>query len=258
MTYKNILYEETEKIGLLTLNRPEKRNALSLELLEEFSSCLTQAARKKSTKVIIVKGAGPAFCAGHDMKEILDTPLNDIRRLFQTCLDLMLLIHSIPQPVIGQVHGIATAAGCQLVAACDLVVAAKDARFATPGVKIGLFCTTPMVALSRAVGRKKALEMVLTGEFISAQEAMSHGLINRVVSKESLETETWALSQAIAQYSLVTLGVGKQAFYQQIEMGEKQAYQYGKEVISANAVMADAVEGMRAFFEKRTPVWKEE
>jgi len=258
MTYKNILYEETEKIGLLTLNRPEKRNALSLELLEEFSSCLTQAARKKSAKVIIVKGAGPAFCAGHDMKEILDTPLNDIRRLFQTCLDLMLLIHSIPQPVIGQVHGIATAAGCQLVAACDLVVAAKDARFATPGVKIGLFCTTPMVALSRAVGRKKALEMVLTGEFISAQEAMSHGLINRVVSKESLETETWALSQAIAQYSLVTLGVGKQAFYQQIEMGEKQAYQYGKEVISANAVMADAVEGMRAFFEKRTPVWKEE
>jgi enoyl-CoA hydratase/carnithine racemase len=258
MTYKNILYEETEKIGLLTLNRPEKRNALSLELLEEFSSCLTQAARKKSAKVIIVKGAGPAFCAGHDMKEILDTPLNDIRRLFQTCLDLMLLIHSIPQPVIGQVHGIATAAGCQLVAACDLVVAAKDARFATPGVKIGLFCTTPMVALSRAVGRKKALEMVLTGEFISAQEAMSHGLINRVVSKESLKTETWALSQAIAQYSLVTLGVGKQAFYQQIEMGEKQAYQYGKEVISANAVMADAVEGMRAFFEKRTPVWKEE
>ena len=258
MTYKNILYEETEKIGLLTLNRPEKRNALSLELLEEFSSCLTQAARKKSAKVIIVKGAGPAFCAGHDMKEILDTPLNDIRRLFQTCLDLMLLIHSIPQPVIGQVHGIATAAGCQLVAACDLVVAAKDARFATPGVKIGLFCTTPVVALSRAVGRKKALEMVLTGEFISAQEAMSHGLINRVVSKESLETETWALSQAIAQYSLVTLGVGKQAFYQQIEMGEKQAYQYGKEVISANAVMADAVEGMRAFFEKRTPVWKEE
>ncbi|MFO7738532.1 MAG: enoyl-CoA hydratase [Desulfatiglandaceae bacterium] len=258
MSYKNILYEETEKIGLLTLNRPDKRNALSLELLEEFSSCLTQAARKKSAKVIIVKGAGPAFCAGHDMKEILDTPLNDIRRLFQTCLDLMLLIHSIPQPVIGQVHGIATAAGCQLVAACDLVVAAKDARFATPGVKIGLFCTTPMVALSRAVGRKKALEMVLTGEFISAQEAMSHGLINRVVSKESLETETWALSQAIAQYSLVTLGVGKQAFYQQIEMGEKQAYQYGKEVISANAVMADAVEGMRAFFEKRTPVWKEE
>jgi len=258
MTYKNILYEETEKIGLLTLNRPEKRNALSLELLEEFSSCLTQAARKKSAKVIIHKGAGPAFCAGHDMKEILDTPLNDIRRLFQTCLDLMLLIHSIPQPVIGQVHGIATAAGCQLVAACDLVVAAKDARFATPGVKIGLFCTTPMVALSRAVGRKKALEMVLTGEFISAQEAMSHGLINRVVSKESLKTETWALSQAIAQYSLVTLGVGKQAFYQQIEMGEKQAYQYGKEVISANAVMADAVEGMRAFFEKRTPVWKEE
>jgi enoyl-CoA hydratase/carnithine racemase len=258
VTYNNILYEETEEIGLLTLNRPDKRNALSLELLEELSSCLKQAAREKSAKVIVVKGAGPAFCAGHDMTEILDNPLNDVRHLFQTCLDLMMLIHSIPQPVIGQVHGIATAAGCQLVAACDLVVAEEAARFATPGVKIGLFCTTPMVALSRAVGRKKALEMVLTGEFISAQEAMRHGLVNRVVSKESLAAETLALGKEIAQYSLVTIGVGKQAFYQQIEMGEKQAYQYGKEVISANAMMADAVEGMRAFFEKRTPVWKEE
>ena len=257
MAYKNILYEEREKIGLLTLNRPDKRNALSLDLLKEFSSCLNQAAREKSAKVIIVKGAGPAFCAGHDMKEILGNELNDIRHLFQTCLDLMILIHSIPQPVIGQVHGIATAAGCQLVAACDLVVAEEDARFATPGVKIGLFCTTPMVALSRAVGRKKALEMVLTGEFISAQEAMTHGLVNRVVSKETLKAETWELGKEIAQYSLVTIGLGKQAFYQQIEMSEKQAYQYGKEVISANAVMADAVEGMNAFFEKRTPVWKE-
>lgn len=256
MVYKNILYEEKERVGCITLNRPEKRNALSLELLEELSSCLKRAAEERSAKVIVVKGAGPAFCAGHDMKEILDNELNDIRHLFQTCLDLMVLIHSIPQPVIAQVHGIATAAGCQLVAACDLVVAEEEARFATPGVKIGLFCTTPMVALSRAVGRKKALEMVLTGEFISAQEAMAHGLVNRVVSKEALDGETLALAKEIAQYSLVTIGLGKQAFYQQIEMGEKQAYQYGKEVISANAVMADAVEGMSAFFEKRTPVWK--
>ena len=257
MTYDNILYEEKEKIGLLTLNRPKKRNALSVDLLREFSSCLRKAEKEKNAHVIIVKGAGPAFCAGHDMKEILDNELNDIRHLFQTCLDLMILIHSIPQPVIAQVHGIATAAGCQLVAACDLVIAEEGAQFATPGVKIGLFCTTPMVALSRAVGRKKALEMVLTGNFITAQEAMAHGLVNRVVSEQGLEGETWKFAKEIAQYSLVTVGLGKQAFYQQIEMGEKQAYQYGKEVISANAVMADAMEGMRAFFEKRTPVWKE-
>jgi enoyl-CoA hydratase/carnithine racemase len=257
MAYNNLLYEEKERIGLLTLNRPEKRNALSLELLEEFSSCLMRVARQRSVKVIIVKGAGPAFCAGHDMKEILGNELNDIRHLFQTCLDLMILIHSIPQPVIAQVHGIATAAGCQLVAACDLVVAEAGAKFATPGVKIGLFCTTPMVAISRAVGRKKALEMLLTGEFINAEDAKTHGLVNRVVPKQQLEMEAWDLAKEIAQYSLVTLGVGKQAFYQQIEMGEKQAYQYGKEVISANALMADAMEGMSAFLEKRAPVWKE-
>ena len=257
MAYNNLLYEEKERIGLLTLNRPEKRNALSLELLGEFSSCLMRVARQRRAKVIIVKGAGPAFCAGHDMTEILGNELNDIRHLFQTCLDLMILIHSIPQPVIAQVHGIATAAGCQLVAACDLVIAEAGAKFATPGVKIGLFCTTPMVAISRAVGRKKALEMLLTGEFINAEDAKTHGLVNRVVPKQQLEMAAWNLAKEVAQYSLVTLGVGKQAFYQQIEMGEKQAYQYGKEVISANALMADAMEGMSAFLEKRAPVWKE-
>jgi len=257
MAYNNILYEEKEKIGLLTLNRPEKRNALSLELLKEFASCLKKAAQKKSAKVIIVKGAGDAFCAGHDMKEILGNELNKIRHLFQTCLDLMMLIHSIPQPVIAQVHGIATAAGCQLVADCDLAVAEEGARFATPGVKIGLFCSTPMVPVSRAVGRKKALEMLLTGEFIDAREAMAHGLINRIVPAGHLNDEVWVLAKEIAQYSLVTLGLGKQTFYQQIENTELQAYHYAKEVISANAVMADAVEGMGAFFEKRTPEWKE-
>ncbi|MBW2311142.1 MAG: enoyl-CoA hydratase [Deltaproteobacteria bacterium] len=257
LKYEHIIYEEREKIALLTLNRPEKRNGLSLELLEEFSACLKHVAQERSAKVVIVKGAGHDFCAGHDMKEILNKELNEIRNLFQACLDLMMLIHAIPQPVIAQVHGIATAAGCQLVAACDLAVAEEGAQFATPGVKIGLFCFTPMVPLSRAVGRKKALEMLLTGENISATEARSYGLVNRVVSKKKLEEETWRLAKDIAKYSLVTLGLGKEAFYHQIEMAERQAYHYAKELISANALMADAREGMAAFFEKRLPIWKE-
>lgn len=255
--YKDIIYEEKERIGWITLNRPDKRNALSLDLLGELSSCLKKVAEEKSAKVIVVKGAGPAFCAGHDMTEILGQELNDVRRLFQACLDLMMLIHSLPQPVIAQVHGIATAAGCQLVAACDLVVAEEGAEFATPGVKIGLFCSTPMVPLSRAVGRKKAMEMLFTGRFISAQEAISWGLVNVVASSEDLESQTLKLAREIGQYSLVTLSLGKQAFYQQIEMAEVQAYHYAKELISANAQMEDAVEGMGAFLEKREPVWKE-
>ena len=259
MAYQNILYDyvEKERIGSLTLNRPETRNALSLELLEELCSCLTGVAKKREAKAIIIKGAGVAFCAGHDLKEILGKELNDIRHLFHTCLNLMMLIQNIPQPVIAQVHGAAVAAGCQLVAACDLVVAEQTAQFATPGVKIGLFCATPMVALSRAVGRKKALEMLLTGKFISAREAMAHGLVNCVAAEGHLEEETWRLAREIAQYSLVTLGLGKQAFYQQMGMAEGEAYHYAREVISSNALMSDAVEGMSAFFEKRAPVWKE-
>jgi len=257
MAYNNILYEERGKIGVLTLNRPEKRNSLSLELLEEFTACIRQAAKEKAVKVIVLRGEGEAFCAGHDLTEIHGNELNEIRHLFQTCLELMMLIHAIPQPVIAQVHGIATAAGCQLAAACDLVVAEEGAQFATPGVKIGLFCTTPMVPLSRAVGRKMALEMLLTGRFISAKEAMAHGLVNRVVSLERLEQETMGLAGEIAQYSQIPLEIGKQAFYQQIHMEEGQAYHYAKEVISANAIMDDAVEGVGAFLEKRAPVWKD-
>lgn len=256
MGYKTILFEGRKEIGIITLNRPDKRNALSLELLEELSDCLESAGKVRNFKVLIVKGAGPAFSAGHDMQQILGKDLNSIRLLFQTCADLMLLIHRIPQTVIAQVHGIASAAGCQLVAACDLAVADEEARFAAPGVKIGLFCSTPMVPLSRAVGRKKALEMLLTGRFISAGEAMSHGLINLVVPVTELEKKTMAFSQEIAKYSLVTLGLGKQAFYRQLEMHEAEAYHYAKEVISENAIMPDAIEGMTAFFEKREPEWE--
>jgi enoyl-CoA hydratase/carnithine racemase len=257
VTHKNIVYEEKGKVGLLTFNRPEKRNALSLALLNELASCLAEAGQQRKVRAIILRGAGPVFSAGHDMAEILGQGLNDIRQLFQTCVDLMTLMHSIPQPVIAQVHGVATAAGCQLVAACDLAVAEEGARFSTPGVRIGLFCVTPMVALSRTVGRKRALEMLLTGDVISAQDAMNCGLINRVVPAERLEEEAYALAAKIAQYSLVTLGLGKRAFYQQIEMTEAQAFHYAKELISANATMDDAIEGMSAFFEKREPIWKE-
>jgi enoyl-CoA hydratase/carnithine racemase len=257
MRYETIVYEEQDRIGVIILNRPEKRNALSLELLEELSACLESAGKRQDLKVLIVKGAGEAFSAGHDMQQILGEELNHIRHLFDTCAELMLLIHKIPQPVIAQVHGIATAAGCQLVAACDLAVAAESSRFATPGVKIGLFCTTPMVPLSRAVGRKKALEMLLTGEFISAEEAMARGLVNLVVPDPDLEEATLRFARNIARYSLVTLGIGKQAFYRQIEMSDADAYHYAKEVISGNAVMPDAIEGMSAFFEKRDPVWEQ-
>lgn len=257
MDYQYILYEERERVGMLTLNRPEKRNALSADLLEELLSCIKKIRRENRVKVVILKGAGRHFCAGHDINEIMQKELNGIRRLFETCMDLMMLIQSISQPVIAQIEGIATAAGCQLVAASDLAVAEEEALFATPGVKIGLFCTTPMVALSRAVGRKKALEMLLTGRFISASEARDYGLINSVVPSARLEEETWELARDIAQYSLVTIGIGKRAFYQQANMDDSQAYHYAKEVISSNAVMADAREGMAAFLEKRKPIWKE-
>ena len=257
MHNKNIIYEEMEEVALVTLNRPEKCNALSLDLLRELSTCLRKVGQERKVKVVIVRGGGDDFCAGHDLNEILHKGLDDIRNLFQTCLDLMALIHRTPQPVIAQVHGIATAAGCQLVAACDLAVAEEGARFATPGVKIGLFCSTPMVPLSRAVGRKKAFEMLFTGEFISAQEAKEYGLVNRVIPKERLEEETRVLAKEIAQYSLDILNLGKQAFYQQIEMAEMQAYQYAKEVISTNALMPDALEGMSAFLNRHSPVLTE-
>ena len=257
MKYRTIVYEERERVGVLTLNRPEKRNALSLEMLEECANCIQDAGAQRHVKVLIIRGAGDHFCAGHDLNEILNQDIGDIRRLFATCMELMMLIQGIPQPVIAQVRGIATAAGCQLVAACDLALAEEGARFATPGVKIGLFCTTPMVPLSRAVGRKMALEMLFTGEFVEASRARECGLVNRVVPKERLEEETWQLAQQIAQYSLVPLGIGKQAFYQQIHMDDRRAYHYAKEVISANATMGDAIEGVSAFLEKRQPVWKE-
>jgi enoyl-CoA hydratase/carnithine racemase len=255
--YRNILVEQQGSIALVTMNRPERRNALSLEHMNELIACFRRIGDDQDAAAVILRGNGPAFCAGHDLSEMIGREARFYRRLFEVCTDLMETIQAIRQPVIAQVHGIATAAGCQLVATCDLAVAAADARFATPGVKIGLFCSTPMVALSRAVGRKKAMEMLLTGEAISAEEALAAGLINRVAPPHELATATMALAERIAASSHFVVGIGKQAFYQQIEMPRQQAYGFAKEVMSANALAADAQEGMSAFLEKRRPEWVE-
>lgn len=258
MAYRHILYEEKERIGVLTLNRPEKRNALGAEFEQEIARCLEEAARERRVRVIVVKAAGPVFCSGHDKDEILRRPINDVRRLFQTCIDLFKLMREIPQPIIAQVHGIAMAGGCHFVAGCDLVVAAeKGAQFAMTGVKIGYNCSTPTVAVSRAIGQKRTLEMLFTGRFVSAGEALEWGLVNRVAPDDELEEETWRLAREIAQYSLTVLGISKQHFYQQIEMPERQAYHYAKELMASQAVWPEAVEGMTAFNEKRRPVWEE-
>jgi len=256
MSYQFITYEEKEQVGVLTLNRPDKRNALGLAFEEEIIGCLKAASDAKSAHAIIIRAVGPVFSAGHDTKEVLNADIEDIRQLFQRSVEMMMLMQSMPQPLIAQVHSLATAAGCQLVAACDLAVASEKARFATPGVKIGFFCSTPAVPLVRAVGRKKALEMLFTGQEIDAQEALACGLINRIAPDDRLEEETWGLARDIAQYSLSVLGLGKQTFYQQVNLADQHAYHYAKEMISANAVMGDAIEGLTAFFEKRTPVWK--
>ena len=255
-TYEHILDEGDETVALVTMNRPKKRNALSLDHMQELITCLKAIGEAGEKPVVVLRGNGPGFCAGHDLSEMVGRDPAFYRHLFDICCELMETIQSIPQPVIAQVHGIATAAGCQLAATCDLVVASEDARFATPGVKIGLFCSTPMVALSRAVGQKKAMEMLLTGELVSAEEAHAEGLVNKVVPAEELEAETRKLAEKIAEASPLVVGVGKQAFYRQLEMPTDQAYAYTKEVMSFNATFADAQEGICAFLEKRKPEWK--
>ena len=255
-TYEHILVEADGPVARVTMNRPDKRNALSLAHMRELADCLRAIGEAREAHVVILAGNGPAFCAGHDLSEMVGRDPEAYRRIFDVCCELMETVQAIPQPVIGQVHGVATAAGCQLAATCDLVVASEDARFATPGVRIGLFCSTPMVALSRAIGRKKAMEMLLTGDFISAEEALAEGLVNRVVPAGELEAETRRLAEKICEASPLVVGVGKQAFYRQVEMPVEQAYAYTKEIMSFNASFADAQEGMCAFLEKRKPEWK--
>jgi enoyl-CoA hydratase/carnithine racemase len=250
---------EVERAGgvvTLCLNRPAQRNALSRALMQELTSALTALGEDPEVRVVVLAGRGPAFSAGHDLSELVGMELEQYREVFELCGGLMNEIHELPQPVIARVHGMATAAGCQLVAACDLVVAGSEARFATPGVKIGLFCTTPMVEVTRTIGRKRALEMLLTGTPIDAETAAAWGLVNRVVAPDELEAATDELAQRIASASSLTVGIGKRAFYRQIDLGIDAAYELCQDVMSENAAAYDAQEGMSAFLEKRPPRWR--
>jgi enoyl-CoA hydratase/carnithine racemase len=242
---------------VLTMNRAERRNALSFELMRELDGALAAAGSDPKVRVVILRGKGPAFSAGHDLRELLDRDVEAYRSIFDACVLLMERIAAIPQPVIAEVAGVATAAGCQLVAACDLAMASTQATFATPGVRIGLFCSTPMVALTRAIGRKRAMEMLLTGEPIDAETALAWGLVNHVVPLEHLHAETLALAAKIASASRTVVGIGKAAFYAQIELDTTAAYAYTKEVMTMNALAGDAREGIGAFLEKRNPVWRD-
>ncbi len=254
MPYEHVLIAEGA-VAMVTMNRPEKRNALSLGLMNELIAALRDLATQPQTRVIVLAGNGPVFSAGHDLRELIGGELTRYRQTFDVCTQLMSTVQDISQPVIARVHGMATAAGCQLVASCDLAIAADTAQFATPGVKIGLFCTTPMVALTRAVGRKHALEMLLTGTPIDAHTAAEWGLVNRAVPAEQLDDATRSLAQRIAEASALTVAIGKQAFYTQIDLDQPRAYAYAKEVMSLNALAADAQEGMSAFVDKRPPRW---
>jgi enoyl-CoA hydratase/carnithine racemase len=254
-SYSYLLVERDGPIATITLNKPEKRNALSLLMMSELIAAFKAVGQDKTAQVVILAANGPVFSAGHDLRDLVDGDVSAYRHVFEVCTELMELIQSIPQPVIARVHKMATAAGCQLVATCDLAVASTEAKFATSGVKNGLFCTSPGVAVGRAIGRKRALQMLLTGEAISAETAAEWGLINQVVPPEQLDEATHELARSIARLSPLSIGLGKQAFYAQIDMDQPKAYAYAKEVMSLNALAADAQEGMQAFLAKRAPTW---
>ena len=244
-------------IAIVTMRRADRRNALSLAMMRELDLSLTEIGTDSSATAVILAGEGPAFSAGHDLRELHDRSPEAYREIFDQCVALMATIERIPQPVIAEVGALATAAGCQLVAACDLAVASSDARFATPGVRIGLFCSTPMVALSRSIGRKRALEMLLTGDPIDAKTACEWGLVNRVVEPRRLRAETLELAKKIGEASRRVVALGKAAFYAQIDLTTSAAYAYTKEVMALNAADRDAHEGIDAFFAKRRPAWDE-
>ncbi|HJW01873.1 MAG TPA: enoyl-CoA hydratase [Azospira sp.] len=241
----------------LVLNRPNQFNSLSNDLLEALLAELKAIAADQKVRVVVLQGAGKAFCAGHDLKEMRSNHDKAfMQALFKLCSKVMLAIQEMPQPVLARIHGIATAAGCQLVSMCDLAVAADVAKFAVSGINVGLFCSTPAVGLSRNMGRKEALEMLLTGEFIDAQEAKQRGLVNRVVPLGELDEAVEKLVQSILAKSPVAVATGKQMFYKQLEMGIEAAYQYAGEVMACNMMAGDAAEGIDAFIEKRKPVWQ--
>ncbi len=253
----SLLHRSAEDgIAIVTLNRPAQRNALSLELMRELIECLSQIEADREIGAVILAAAGPAFCAGHDLREMTGRSEADYQEIFRVCTELMRKIQALPQPVIAEVQGMATAAGCQLVATCDLAIASENATFATPGVRIGLFCSTPMVAVSRAIGRKRALRMLLTGDPIDAKTAAEWGLINSVVPAADLRASTLALARRVTQASTHTLAIGKQAFYRQLDMAQGDAYEFAQQVMTTNAQSCDAQEGIGAFLEKREPKWR--
>jgi enoyl-CoA hydratase/carnithine racemase len=255
ITHEYLDVELRAPAAFITLNRPDQRNPLSLDLMRELAGALEALAGDDSVRAIVLRGAGPGFSAGHNLKELVDRTLEDEREVFAACTRMMELVQAVPQPVIAQVHGVAAAAGCQLVAACDLAIAADTAKFLTPGVRIGLFCSTPMVALSRTVSRKRALEMLLTGEPIDAATAVDWGLINRAVPEDQLDAAVWELVEKVSDSSPLTMRIGKRAFYEQIELGQAAAYARMGETMATNAMTCDAQEGMSAFLGKRTPEW---
>jgi enoyl-CoA hydratase/carnithine racemase len=255
MTYMSIETVAEPPVGRLILNRPERRNALSVRAMEEITTGLKGLSAAPEIRAIVVEGRGPAFSAGHDIAEMRDRDAGFYEELFARCTVMMQTIHRVRQPVIAKVRGIATAAGCQLVASCDLVVADSEAAFATPGVKIGLFCSTPMVPITRAVGRKRAMEMLLTGEPISAATALNWGLVNRIAPADRLDDAVDELVEQITRWSPTVLGIGKDAFYRQVELDEEAAYGVTQPIMAASASSAEAQEGFAAFLEKRPAVW---
>lgn len=252
-----LLRDDDDGVTRLTLNRPQARNSLSAAMLKALLGAFEDLRSDPAVRVVVLAGAGPAFCAGHDLKELRAAGYDGgyTETLFADCAALMQAIVHLPKPVIAQVHGVATAAGCQLVASCDLAVAAEDARFATPGVNIGLFCSTPMVALSRNVAPKHAMQMLLTGDLIDAATALRIGLINETVPPTQLADRTFALARQLAGKSSLTLAIGKEAFYRQAELPLADAYAYTREVMVKNLEAQDAQEGIGAFLDKRPPVW---
>ena len=258
MSVSGVIVEFQNGVSRLTLNRPERRNALSESMLTEIGQALDQIADDPQTRVVVLAAAGSVFCSGHDLGEMVGRSEAEYQALFARCSRVMQQLRRLPQPVIARVQGLATAAGCQLVAACDMAVATNEARFATPGVKIGLFCSTPMVPLVRAVPAKVAMEMLLTGAPISAARAVSTGLINRAVPADELDAAVLELTDAIVASSPLTIRLGKRAFYDQLNLEEPAAYDRATQVMTDNAVKHDAQEGITAFLQKRPAVWKGE
>ncbi len=250
-----LAFEKIGRIGYVTIQNESEFNALSEKVIFEFDNLLKEIGRKREVKVVVVQGLEKVFSPGHNLREIDKGLPHEVLKLFQNCQGLMKRIREVPQVFIAKVHGAAVAAGCQLVAICDMAVASDKARFATPGINSGLFCTTPAVFLSRNIGRKKAAELLFTGSFMSAEEAMEHGLVNKVVSIEELDEETKKLAEAVEKQSLNTIELGKRAFYQQLNMEDFQALNYATEVIAMNSKHPDALEGISAFLNKRQPVW---